>query len=204
MYEHAGVTLKERALAIAKARGIARARDFGDAGVPRAYLRRLQDEGLLVRVGRGLYQLAETEWSKSHSLAEAARAVSHGVICLLSALQFHELTTQLPHEVWMLIGHKKWAPRNSSVSLRIVRATGEALTAGVEHHNIEQVRVPVTNPAKTVADCFKYRNKVGIDVAIEALRDCIGHRRATVDELWRFATVDRVHNVMRPYLQAIV
>ena len=104
----------------------------------------------------------------------------------------------------MLIGHKKWAPRNSSVSLRIVRATGEALTAGVEHHNIEQVRVPVTNPAKTVADCFKYRNKVGIDVAIEALRDCIGHRRATVDELWRFATVDRVHNVMRPYLQAIV
>ena len=204
MNEHAGVTLKERALAVARARGIARARDFDDAGVPRAYLRRLQDEGLLIRVGRGLYQLAEMEWSKFHSLAEASRTVPHGVICLLSALQFHELTTQLPHEVWMLIGHKKWAPTNSSVSLRIVRATGESLTAGVEHHNIERVSVPVTNPAKAVADCFKHRNKVGLDVAIKALKDCILHRRATVDELWRFAAVDRVHNVMRPYLQAIM
>ena len=204
MHEQVKASLRERALAIAKARGIARARDFGDAGVPRAYLRRLQDQGLLVRLGRGLYQLADTEWSKSHSLAEAARTVPHGAICLLSALQFHELTTQLPHEVWMLIGHKKWAPRNPPVALRIVRATGEALTAGVEYHNIEQVRVPITNPAKTVTDCFKYRNKVGLDVAIEALRDCIRNRLATVDDLWTFAAVDRVQNVMRPYLQAIV
>ena len=204
MQEQVKASLTERALAIAKARGIARARDFGDAGVPRAYLRRLQDQGLLVRLGRGLYQLADTEWSKAHSLAEAARTVPHGAICLLSALQFHELTTQLPHEVWMLIGHKKWAPRNPPVSLRIVRATGEALTVGVEYHNIEQVRVPITNPAKTIADCFKYRNKVGLDVAIEALGDCVRHRLATVDDLWRFAAIDRVQNVMRPYLQAIV
>lgn len=195
-------TLKDRALAIARERGIARARDFDAAGVPRAYLRRLQDEGLLVRMGRGLYQLADTEWSESHSLAEAARAVPHGVVCLLSALQFHGLTTQLPHEVWMLIGHKKWAPKNPAVSLRIIRATGEALTAGVERHNIEQVDVPTTNPAKTVADCFKYRSQVGLDVAIEALRDCIRARRATVDDLWRFAAIDRVQNVMRPYIEA--
>ena len=204
MHEQVKASLTERALAVAEARGIARARDFGDAGVPRAYLRRLQDQGLLVRLGRGLYQLADTEWSKSHSLAEAARTVPHGAICLLSALQFHELTTQLPHEVWMLIGHKKWVPRNPPVALRIVRATGEALTAGVEYHNIEQVRVPITNPAKTVTDCFKYRNKVGLDVAIEALKDCIRDRVATVDDLWRFAAIDRVQNVMRPYLQAIV
>ena len=204
MHEQVKASLRERALAVAKARGIARARDFSDAGVPRVYLRRLQDQGLLVRLGRGLYQLADTEWSKSHSLAEAARTVPHGAICLLSALQFHELTTQLPHKVWMLIGHKKWAPRNPPVSLRIVRATGEALTAGVEHHNIERVRVPITNPAKTVTDCFKYRNKVGLDVAIEALKDCIRGRVATLDDLWRFAAVDRVQIVMRPYLQAIV
>ncbi len=204
MHEQVKASLSERALAIAKARGVARARDFSDAGVPRAYLRRLQDQGLLVRLGRGLYQLADMEWSKSHSLAEAARTVPHGAICLLSALQFHELTTQLPHEVWMLIGHKKWAPRNPPVALRIVRATGEALTAGVEYHNIEQVKVPITNPAKTVTDCFKHRNKVGLDVAIEALRDCISDRHATVDDLWRFAAIDRVQNVMRPYLQAIV
>ena len=204
MREPAKTPLKERALAVAKARGIARARDFGDAGVPRAYLRRLQDQGLLVRLGRGLYQLADAELSRSHSLAEAARTVPHGVVCLLSALQFHELTTQLPHEVWMMIGHKKWAPRNPPVSLRIVRATGEALTAGVEYHNIERVRAPITNPAKTVTDCFKYRNKVGLDVAIEALKSCIRDRVATVDDLWRFAGVDRVQNVMRPYLQAIV
>jgi len=195
-------TLKDRALTIARERGIARARDFDAAGVPRAYLRRLQDQGLLVRTGRGLYQLADAEWSESHSLAEAARAVPHGTICLLSALRFHELTTQLPHQVWMLIGHKKWAPKNPSVSLRIIRATGEALTAGVERHTIEQVEVPITNPAKTVADCFKYRSQVGLDVAVEALRDCIRTRRATVDDLWRFATIDRVQNVIRPYIEA--
>ncbi|MDE1172751.1 MAG: type IV toxin-antitoxin system AbiEi family antitoxin domain-containing protein [Parvibaculaceae bacterium] len=197
-------SLKDRALTLAKERGIARSRDFDAAGVPRATLRRLQDQGLLVRMGRGLYQLADMESSPSHSLAEAARAVPHGTICLLSALRFHDLTTQLPHQVWLLIGHKKWAPKNPPVSLRIMRATGEALTAGVEIHVIEQVEVPITNPAKTVADCFKYRGQVGLDVAIEALRDCIRTRRATADDLWRFAAIDRVQNVMRPYMEAIL
>src|SRR3546814_20540373 len=114
---------KDRAITVARERGIVRARDFDAAGIPRAYLRRLQDEGLLVRMGRGLYQLADAEWSESHSLAEAARAVPHGVICLLSALRFHELTTQLPHQVWMLTGHKKWAPKNPPVSLQNGRAS---------------------------------------------------------------------------------
>ena len=191
-------------LSLAKERGIARARDFDAAGVPRATLRRLQDQGLLVRIGRGLYQLADMDSSPSHSLAEAARAVPHGVICLLSALRFHELTTQLPHQVWLLIGHKKWAPKNPPVSLRIMRATGEALTSGVERHVIEQVEVPITNPAKTVADCFKYRSQIGLDVAIEALKDCIRTLRATADDLWRFAAIDRVQNVMRPYMEAIL
>ena len=197
-------TLRERATTVARERGIARSRDFDAAGIPRAYLRRLLDEGLLVRLGRGLYQLADAEWSESHSLAEAARAVPHGVICLLSALRFHGLTTQLPHQVWMLIGHKKWAPRNPPVSLRIIRATGDALATGVEWHTIEKVEVPVTSPAKTVADCFKHRSQVGLDVALEALRDCLRSRRATVDEIWHFAAIDRVQNVMRPYIEATV
>ena len=204
MAETAQGTLKDRAITIARERGIARARDFDAAGVPRAYLRRLQDEGLLVRMGRGLYQLADAQWSESHSLAEAARVVPHGVICLLSALRFHELTTQLPHQVWMTIGHKKWAPKNPPVSLRIIRATGDALMAGVDWPTIEQVEVPITNPAKTVADCFKYRSQVGLDVAIEALRDCLRSRRTTVDDIWHFAAIDRVRNVMRPYIEATV
>lgn len=197
-------TLMDRALAIARERGIARTRDFDAAGVPRVYLRRLQEQGLLVRMGRGLYQLADADWSESHSLAEVARAVPHGVICLLSALRFHDLTTQLPHQAWILIGHKKWAPRNPSLSLRIIRASGEALIAGVDRHRIEQVEVPITNPAKTVADCFKYRSQIGLDVAIEALRDCLRTRRATVDDLWKFAAIDRVQKVMRPYIEAIL
>ena len=111
-------------------------------------------------------------------IAEAARAVPHGVICLLSALRFHELTTQLPHQVWMLIGHKKWAPKNPPISLRIIRATGDALTAGVERHLIEQVEVPITNPAKTVADCFKYRSQVGLDVANRVVPTVPAHKGA--------------------------
>lgn len=195
-------TLKTRALAVVREKGIARARDFDAVGVPRVYLHRMTDEGLLVQTGRGLYQLADAEFSAGHSLAEAARAVPHGTVCLLSALQFHELTTQTPHEVWMLIGWKKWAPQRPPVALRIIRATGESLIAGIERHTIERVPVPITIPAKTVADCFKYRSKVGLDVAIEALRRCVRNRRGTADHLWRYATINRVQNVMRPYLEA--
>ncbi|HZS85292.1 MAG TPA: type IV toxin-antitoxin system AbiEi family antitoxin domain-containing protein [Stellaceae bacterium] len=194
----------DRALAVARTRGVARARDFTAAGIAPIYLKRLTQEGRLVRLGRGLYQLADAELAATHSLAETARVVPHGVICLLSALQFHELTTQTPHEVWVMIGLRKWAPTKPPVRLRIVRATGESLTAGVEHHTIEGVAVPVYEPAKTVADCFKYRSKVGLDVAIEALRDCRRRRLCTVDRLWHFARICRVQNVMRPYMEALL
>lgn len=198
-----GSAHKQQAQAILQEKGIARARDFAAAGIPRVYLRRMLNEGTLVQRGRGLYQLPDVEFSAAHSLAEAARAVPHGVIGLLSALQFHELTTQTPHEVWMLIGWKKWAPKNPPVSLRLVRATGDALTAGIKTHRIEKVPVPITNPAKTVTDCFKHRNKIGLDVALEALRDCIRKRKATMDEIWRYAEIDRVQNVMRPYIESL-
>ena len=196
--------MKERALALARARRIVRARDFTAAGIARTYIQRLCNEGLLVRAGRGLYQAADAEIETQHSLVEASLALPHGVVCLLSALQFHGLTTQTPHEVWMMIGSKKWAPRKPPVSLRIIRATGTALSDGMKRHEIEGIEVPIYSVAKTVADCFKHRNKVGIDVAIEALRDCLRQRKCTIDDLWRYARVCRVQNVMRPYLEALL
>lgn len=197
-------TQKTLALEVARQRGIARARDFTAAGVPRVYLQRLRDDGLLIKTGRGLYQLPGAEFSASRSLAEAARSTPRGVICLLSALQYHGLTTQTPHEVWMLFGSKDWTPKSPPVAIKVMRASGEALSAGIEHHMLESVPVPITVPAKTVADCFKYRSKIGLDVAIEALKDCLRRKLANADELWRYATICRVHNVMRPYLEAIV
>lgn len=195
---------KDRAVEIARERGIARGADFDQAGVPRVYLQRLTREGILQRVGRGLYRLSDTPSDAASSLAEASRIQPKGVIGLLSALQFHDLTTQTPHAVWMLLGPKDWAPVNPAVQIKVIRAGGPSLQAGVDTHTIDGVPVPITSPAKTVADCFKYRNKIGADVAVEALRDLLARsRRPPIDELWRYAEVDRVQGVIRPYLEAL-
>jgi predicted transcriptional regulator of viral defense system len=198
-------THRERALEVVRQRGIARGTDFDAVGVTRATLQRMHDDGVLQRVGRGLYKLAEADVASATSLAEAVRIQPRGVICLLSALQFHELTTQTPHAVWMMLGQKDWAPINPSVKLKIVRGSGGVLTEGVEIHMIDGVPVPITTPAKTVADCFKHRNKIGLDVAIEALRDLMkARRRPDLNELYRLAQIARVQAVMRPYLEAMV
>lgn len=194
---------KDRAIEVARERGIARGADFDQAGVPRVYLQRLTRDGVLQRVGRGLYKLSDAPSDAASSLAEASRIQPKGVIGLLSALQFHQLTTQTPHAVWMLLGSKDWAPVNPSVQIKVIRASASSLSAGVEIHQIDGVHVPITAPAKTVADCFKYRNKIGLDVALEALRECLRNKRATRDELWRHAKTCRVANVMRPYLDSI-
>jgi len=199
-------THRERALEVARRQGIARGYDFDAAGVPRVYLQRLRDEGILEQVGRGLYRLAGADVASATSLAEAARIQPKGIIGLLSALQFHDLTTQTPQGVWMLLGPKDWAPVNPSVSLKIIRASGESLTEGVETHLIDGVPVRLTSSAKTVADCFKYRNKIGLDIAIEALRDFMRSQqgRGEISELWRYAEIDRVGRVIRPYIEAII
>jgi len=194
---------KDRALAIAHEQGVVRAREFDAEDVPRVTLRRLVNEGILTQPSRGLYQLADADLSEAHSLAEAAKAAPSGVIALLSALQFHELTTQTPHAVWMLMPSKAWAPTRPPVRLRIIRASGQALTGGIKHHRIDGVSVPITTPAKTVADCFKHRSKSGLDVALEALRDALRRKRASTDEISRFAVANRVGSVMRPYLENI-
>ncbi len=193
---------REKAIKLARQKGVARTRDFDAIGVPRVYLQRLEKDGVLVRQSRGVYRLAGADISAAHSLAEAAKATPNGVIALLSALQFHELTTQTPHEIWMLLASKAWAPIDPPVKLRIMRASEATLQAGVERHKIDGVSVPITSPAKTVADCFKYRNKIGLDIALEALRDALRTKRASVDAIWRFAQLNRVATVMRPYLEA--
>jgi len=200
----ASATFSEQAVAIARSRGIARARDFRDAGIPPASITRLCEQGKLVRLARGLYQLADTdEIDAAHNLAEAARLAPHGVISLLSALQYHGLTTQLPHAVWICFHHKARVPRTLPFRIEAVRASGEAFEAGHMTAEIEGVAVPITDPAKTIADCFKYRSRVGLDVAIEALRDGLRQRKATHADLWRYATICRVQNVMRPYLESL-
>jgi predicted transcriptional regulator of viral defense system len=194
---------KQRVLELARRVGVLRPRDLDAEGIPREYLRRLVGEGLLDRPGRGIYVAADLELTPDHSLAEACKRVPHGVACLLSALQFHELTTQAPFEVWLAIGEKARPPRADYPPMRFVRFSGPALEFGIQEHRVEGVVAKVYCPAKTVADCFKYRNKIGLDVALEALRDCRKKRRATTDELWAAAQICRVANVMRPYLESL-
>lgn len=190
-------------LRLLRRKGIVRASDLERYGIPRVYLTRLCQKGLVERVGRGLYRLARAETSEHITLAEAAKLIPNGVVCLLSALSFHGLTTQIPHEVWMAIDVKARRPKVAGVPLRIVRFSGKALTTGVEIHRIDGVPVKITCPAKTVADCFKYRNKIGLDVALEALRECRRQRKCSLEDLWHYAKICRVANVMKPYLEAI-
>jgi predicted transcriptional regulator of viral defense system len=183
---------------------VLRSQDVEAVGISGAYLAKLYAAGVLDRPSRGLYVLQDDEPSEHRSLVEVCRRVPRGVVCLLSALQFHGLTTQAPFEVWLAIDEKARLPRIDHPRLRIVRFSGPALTYGIQQHSMEGVSLRVYTPAKTVADCFKYRNKVGVDVALEALRDCRRQRKATADELWEAAKICRMANVMRPYLEAVV
>lgn len=197
-------TKGDELMALAAEKGILRARDLDAHDIPREYLRRLTERGDLVRLGRGLYQRADHDVTAQHSLAEAAKRVPKGVLCLLSALRVHDLTTQNPFDVWMAIGHKDRKPTVDHLSLRVVRMSGAARTEGIEKREIEGVSVPVYGPAKTVADCFKFRTTVGTDVAIEALRDFHRKRAGTMDQLWHYADICRVRTVIKPYMEAIV
>jgi len=194
----------EQILNLAHRAGVVSAREVRKLGIHPEYLRRLCAAGRLVRVGRALYMLPDADVTAQHDLAVAVKAVPRGVVCLLSALSFHNIGMQVPHEVWLAIGRRSAAPRVKWPQMRIMRFSGKALMEGIEKHTIERVPVSIYNAAKTVADCFKYRNKVGLDVALEALREVMRERRCTIEELWRYAKVCRVTNVMRPYMEALV
>ena len=196
-------TLEQSVLALAGRRPLLRARDLAEQGLPTVILSRLVSAGKLERIARGVYSLPGRTLSEHRSLAEVALRVPRGVVCLLSALRVHGIGTQAPFEVWVAIPPHTPTPRLDQPALRVVRMSGAALTEGIEQILIDGVQVPVFNVAKTVADCFKYRNKIGLDVALEALRDGWGQRKLTMDALWHYATMDRVANVMRPYLESV-
>lgn len=187
-----------------KRAGIARTSDFERLGVSRKQVRRLAEQGIVERVSWGLYRHPTAVFDQWHSLAEAARRVPGGVICLLSALRFHDLTTQNPWEIWMAIERKAWRPPRGNPPIRVVHASGAAFREGVETHRVGGASIRLYGVAKTIADCFKYRNKVGLEVALEALRDGWRGKRFTMDEIGRFARICRVEKVMRPYLESLV
>jgi predicted transcriptional regulator of viral defense system len=193
----------EQILKLARTKGILRTKDVDNAGVSRSLLAALTDDGRLLKLGRGLYMSPDRPASSYDSFAEVAARSESGVLCLISALRFHDLTTQQSPDVWLAIPHKAHAPRFDYPPLRIIRMSGAAMAEGIETVNIAGTRVRVFGVAKTVADCFKFRNKIGLDVALEALREAWNGKRATMDELWRYAEICRVANVMRPYLEAV-
>lgn len=184
--------------------GIVRGKDLEERGFSRRYLSRLAGKGGLERISRGLYGVPDSDVTEHQSFAEIAKLYPDVVVCLLSALQFHGLTTQMPRQVWIAIDVDGRVPAKSPVQVRVVRFSGRALTEGIEIHNVGSVPIQVYSVAKTVADCFKFRNKIGADVAVEALRESLRDRRTSPDELLKFGAVCRVDKVMRPYLEAVV
>ena len=172
-------------------------------GISRPKIRELVSSGKLQRIGRGLYTRPDAPVEENRALAEVAKRIPKATVCLLSALRFHNLTTQAPHEIWVALDRKARHPKVDYLPLRVVRFSGMALQEGQEQHVIEGVPVRVYNPGKTVADCFKYRNKIGLDVALEALREAWRNRACTMSELAHYARICRVSNVMRPYLESL-
>ena len=194
---------EQQVLRLVRARKLLRARDVAQHGLPTIVLSRLVQAGKLERIARGLYGVPGAPTSEHRSLAEVVARVPKGVVCLLSALRVHEIGTQAPFEVWIAIPQHMVTPRLEQPVIRVVRMSDEALANGVERMNIDGVDVPVFSAARTVVDCFRFRNKIGLDVALEALRDGWSQRKFTLDDLWRHATSGRVANVMRPYIEAI-
>lgn len=197
-------TQKNRALNLLKTRGMLRLRDFIAEDIEPETLARLVRDNQVVRPARGLYQLSDASIDAAHTLAEAAVLVPKGIICLISALQFHELTLQMPSVLWMAIERTAWKPTISYPPIRFVRFSGWAMTEGVERYSIGSHRARITNPARTIVDCFRYRNKIGIDVAMEGLREGIRRHKCTPDQLWQYGKKARVWTIMRPYVETVV
>ena len=196
-------THAQRVLALLNRKGILRPSDLDDIGAPRVVLTRMTTSGQLEKTGRGIYRLPGSHRSEHESLATIATKVPQAVFCLLTALQFHELTTQLPRQIWIAMPHGSHVPKIDYPPVKMVQLTGEAYSTGIEVFERDQVTLRVYGVAKTVADCFKHRNKIGLDLALEALKDARAKKKAPADDLWRFAKICRVANVMRPYLEAV-
>ena len=197
------MTETDQILDLVKRLGLVRPKDLNQHGIPVIYLRRLLHRGELVQPARGVYAVTGHEPTLHHSLAMVSKRIPRGVVCLLSALAYHDIGTQLPSVVWLAIDQRSRPLVTTDLPAKIVRFSAQSLVEGVEEHSVEGVTVRITNPAKTVADCFKFRNKVGLDIALEALRDAWRKRKVTMVELDRCAATNRVTNVMRPYLEML-
>ncbi len=196
-------TQARRVLDLVRQMGMLRPIHLQDIGIPRVVLARLMVSGQLERVGRGLYRLPDSPASEQEGVVCVAVKVPQAVFCLLTALQIHELTTQLPRQIWIALPQGSHTPKNDYPPVKMVQMKGAAFSEGIEVIEIDQVAIRVYSVAKTVADCFKHRNKIGLDVAIEALRDALAQKKVTANDLWRFAKICRVANVMRPYLETL-
>jgi predicted transcriptional regulator of viral defense system len=196
---------KEKAIGqFRKNQGMLRTAQALRLGIHPRTLYALREEGLVVPVTRGLYRLADAPELSDPDLATVAARIPSAVVCLISALAHHGLTTQIPHQVYVALPRHSAYPRLGHPPLRVFQFSKAAYEAGIEIKQLEGIELRVYCPAKTIVDCFKFRNKVGLDVALEALRDAWRHKKATMDDLWRFAQVCRVTNVMRPYLESVV
>jgi predicted transcriptional regulator of viral defense system len=183
--------------------GVLRARWLVERGISRTQIKNLTDSGQLLHLGRGLYSRPDSSATENHDLAQLAARVPQGVVCLASALQFHQLTTQNPWRVHLMIPRGARPPQLDHPPILLFSATGDSFSEGIEEHQVEGVTVRVTSVAKTVADCFKYRSKVGLDVALEALQEALREHRATRAQIRAFAKICRVENVIKPYLEAM-
>ena len=196
-------TVRNQILDIAAKQSVFRAGDITNVRKPQTELCRMVANGELIRIGRGLYSLPDAEVGENHSLVEAVKLYHGGVVCLISALYFHRIGTQLPYETWLMRQNRNVAPVKG-FPVRFVYCTGDAYSFGIEKHIIEGTEVCVYTPAKTVADCFKYRNKIGLDVAIEAFQEGWRAKLFTMDELWAAVKICRVHKKIQPYVEMLV
>ena len=185
-------------------KGTLRSCDLTMLAIPRKVLSRMINKEELEKVARGLYRAPNTFLSEKETMVNVALRSPKAVFCLLSALQFHELTTQLPRQVWIAMPHGSHTPKMDYPPLRMIQYSKAAYSAGIEDHEIDQTILRVYSPAKTVVDCFKFRNRVGLDVALEALNDVLKQKKATMDEIYRFAKIQRVYKIMQPYLEAMM
>jgi predicted transcriptional regulator of viral defense system len=197
------LTQRAQTLVLLKTKGLCRLSELVASGVAASTVSRMEREGVLVRLARGLYQRSDTPIDKHHTLAEVAKLVPKGIVCLTSALVFHELTDQLPAKVWVAIGLKDRRPRFEYPSSRFVRFNGENLSTGIEHHLIDGVEVPIFGVAKTLADLFRYRHAVGINIAVEGLREALRTKKASPGDIAKQAVDARIWKVMEPYMTAL-
>jgi len=193
----------DQIIALARQKGIIRPRDLVMLGLDHRYLAKLVSEGCIVKSGHGLYHLADYDVTESHGLVEAVSAQAKGVVCLATALNFHGIGTQLPHKVWLSVPYGSWIAVKKSVPMRIIVMRSPGYESGIQIHRLEGVDVPIYNIPKTISDCFKFRNKIGLDVALEALREVLRDRRCTREEIRHFAKINRVEKIMQPYMEAL-